>query len=492
MPRRQRLVATLRWSGVPVVASRGGKFANASAERNTVSSKASVFGLLDEAPMTGLHYYYWLLASGGTLLDGFSVVSLGIAIPLLKQDMTITPVFVGLIGSALVLGAVLGAMLGGIAADRIGRKHVFIADMAIMVVGSVLCTMAHEPSLILVGQFLIGVGIGIDFPASGSYVSEIMPHSLRSRMTVATIALQSVGMILAVLGTGGLLAALYMCARLFLPESLRWLAEKGRLAEAAKVLSRLTRTPVSVTRLENSESAAIAPIKSLGFAALFSPRYRTRTLLESVPWLMMDVATYGVGLFTPVILGAMHFNSARSGTVAAVLGDAEGSGLVDLFLLAGFIVGIWAIPRFGRIPLQVTGFAGMALGMLLLMFAAMAGDGPQGHLGLIIAGFVLFNFAMNAGPNATTFTLPPVLFPTAIRASASGFAAACAKVGATFGTFLVPQLQAAWGLTGVLALMAFVSIGGLLATAAFAHAVDREDELEELPVAVNDAHKPAR
>ncbi|MGA8562305.1 MAG: MFS transporter [Pseudolabrys sp.] len=469
-----------------------------------MSSKASVFGLLDEAPMTGLHYYYWLLASGGTLLDGFSVVSLGIAIPLLKQDMTITPVFVGLIGSALVLGAVLGAMLGGIAADRIGRKHVFIADMAIMVVGSVLCTMAHEPSLILVGQFLIGVGIGIDFPASGSYVSEIMPHSLRSRMTVATIALQSVGMILAVLGTGGLLAALYMCARLFLPESPRWLAEKGRLAEAAKVLSRLTRTPVSVTRLENSESAAIAPIKSLGFAALFSPRYRTRTLLESVPWLMMDVATYGVGLFTPVILGAMHFDSARSGTVAAVLGDAEGSGLVDLFLLAGFIVGIWAIPRFGRIPLQVTGFAGMALGMLLLMFAAMAlgmlllmfaamaGDGPQGHLGLIIAGFVLFNFAMNAGPNATTFTLPPVLFPTAIRASASGFAAACAKVGATFGTFLVPQLQAAWGLTGVLALMAFVSIGGLLATAAFAHAVDREDELEELPVAVNDAHKPAR
>ncbi|MGB8615905.1 MAG: MFS transporter, partial [Pseudolabrys sp.] len=74
-----------------------------------MSSKASVFGLLDEAPMTGLHYYYWLLASGGTLLDGFSVVSLGIAIPLLKQDMTITPVLVGLIGSALVLGAVLGA-----------------------------------------------------------------------------------------------------------------------------------------------------------------------------------------------------------------------------------------------------------------------------------------------------------------------------------------------------------------------------------------------
>jgi putative MFS transporter len=78
-----------------------------STELNTVSSKTSVFARLDEAPMTPLHYFYWLLASGGTLLDGFSVVALGIALPLLKHDMTITPVLVGLIGSALVLGAVL-------------------------------------------------------------------------------------------------------------------------------------------------------------------------------------------------------------------------------------------------------------------------------------------------------------------------------------------------------------------------------------------------
>jgi MFS family permease len=256
-------------------------------------------------------------------------------------------------------------MLGGLAADRIGRKRAFIVDMAIVVAGSALCAMAREPLLIVAGQFLIGVGIGIDFPASGSYVSEIMPRSLRSRMTVATIALQSVGMILAAI------------------------------------------VAIAIFRIHPSAT-----------------------------------------------------------------------------------VGIWAIPRFGRISLQVAGFFGMTLGMLLLMFATMAGDGPQAHIGLIIAGFVLFNFSMNAGPNATTFTLPPILFPTAIRASASGFAAACAKVGATFGTFLVPQLQEAWGLTGVLALMAFVSVGGLVTTAAFAYAVDKEDELEESET-VKGAHQPA-
>jgi MFS family permease len=474
-----------------------------SSAAKTVSSKASVFGALDDTPMTAAHYLYWLLASGGTLLDGFSVVSLGISLPLLRRDFAIAPTMLGLIGSALVLGAVLGAALGGVLADRIGRKRAFLADMAILAAGSALCVIAMDPWVILAGQFVIGVGIGIDFPTSGSYVAEITPKAARSRMTVATIAMQSVGMIAAalvgiavlkfrpltndwriLLGAGGVLAILYMVARLRLPESPRWLAEKGMIAEAAVVLTRLTGMPVSSAVLRaavavGTPTPQIARRRKPTFATLFDSRYRTRTLLVSLPWLMMDVATYGVGLFTPVILGAMHFGSSGGGAVASDFANAKGSGLVDVFLLVGFIVGIWAVPRFGRIPMQVTGFAGMTLGMLTLMLATLADDGPQAHLYLIIGGFVLFNFAMNAGPNATTFTLAPVLFPTGIRASASGFAAACAKIGATFGTFAVPEIRAAWGLIGVLALMAIVSVGGLIATAAFSHEVREEDEIEE-------------
>ncbi len=165
----------------------------------TVSSKTHVFSALDDARMTPAHYLYWLLASGGTLLDGFSVVSLGIALPLLKRDFAITPAMVGFIGSALVLGAVLGAAIGGMAADRIGRKRAFLADMAILAAGSALCVIAPNPWFILAGQFVLGIGVGIDFPTSGSYVSEITPKAARGRMTVATIALQSVGMIAAAL-----------------------------------------------------------------------------------------------------------------------------------------------------------------------------------------------------------------------------------------------------------------------------------------------------
>ena len=71
---------------------------------------------------------------------------------------------------------------------------------------------------------------------------------------------------------------------------------------------------------------------------------------------------------------------------------------------------------------------------------------------------------MNAGPNATTFTLAPELFPTAVRASASGFAAAAAKTGATLGIFVLPQVKEFWGVAGVLFLMAIVGALGALIT----------------------------
>ena len=83
--------------------------------------------------------------------------------------------------------------------------------------------------------------------------------------------------------------------------------------------------------------------------------------------------------------------------------------------------------------------------MLILLLAVLTGGGAAAHVPLVFAGFVLFNLAMNAGPNATTFALAPELFPTGIRASASGFAAATAKVGATLGIFVLPQVKGVLG-----------------------------------------------
>jgi hypothetical protein len=219
---------------------------------------------------------------------------------------------------------------------------------------------------------------------------------------------------------------------------------------------------------EKSLANSVAPTKAPGFSILFSRPYRARTVLVAVPWFLMDIATYGVGLFTPIILGAIDISGQRGGLISRDLANARGSAAIDLFLLFGFLLGIWAVPRFGRIRMQVIGFAGMTAGMLLLMTAVQLSSSSL-HIPLVFAGFVLFNLLMNAGPNATTFTLAPILFPTQLRATASGFAAGVAKLGATLGVFVLPILKGKFGVPAVLGMVAAVSVLGLVITLIFGH-----------------------
>ena len=456
----------------------------------SISSPRADYVLLDNAPMGRRQYWIWLLASGGTLLDGLSIFSLGVAMPLVTSQFGLSSLMVGLIGSALVLGAVFGAAFGGPAADRFGRKPAFLIDMTLIAVGALVSASADKSHWVLLGQLLVGIGIGIDFPVSASYVSEMMPKRARSRMVVATIALQSVGMLVGAaiaivvlqqwtgpsdwrvfVGVTGACALLFLLFRFRLPESPRWLAEQESGKKAVRIStlvlaggSSVTAPPSNTEIAPTTERAAATPQQGR-FDLLFSRSYRSRTLLVSVPWFLMDIATYGVGLFTPVILGAIHLSAATTGPLAAEFIDVRGTAAIDVFLLVGFVVGLWAVPRFGRLHMQAAGFIGMTFGMLILLFAVLAGGGAAAHVPLIFAGFIVFNLAMNAGPNATTFALASELFPTGIRASASGFAAATAKVGATLGIFVLPQVKEYWGVAAVLAMMATVSLLGAAVTA---------------------------
>ena len=416
--------------------------------------------------------------------------------PLIIAEFHLTPHVVGLIGASLVFGAVFGAGLGGPMADHLGRKKLMLADMIIIGSGAATSALANGSAMLFIGQFLVGVGVGIDFPVGSSYVSEVLPKRSRARMMVATIACQSVGMLLAAaitllllrnadstqnwrlfLATEGAIAALFFLLRLFEPDSPHWLMIRGRFAEAAQAFIRIMpeqrKAVLQITSDGGDPNVAnsVLPPKSPGMAILFSRDYRARTMLVAVPWFLMDIATYGVGLFTPIILGAIDVSGKTGGVVAHDFADARGSATIDLFLLFGFLLGIWAVPRFGRIRMQTIGFAGMAFGMLLLTIAARVSSSPAapGHIPLMFAGFILFNLLMNAGPNSTTFTLAPSLFPTQLRATASGFAAGVAKIGATLGVFVLPILKGKFGVPAVLGMMATVSVLGLVVTLVFGH-----------------------
>ena len=315
---------------------------------------------------------------------------------------------------------------------------------------------------------------------------------------VATIACQSVGMLLAAavtlallktvnsaqnwrlfLATEGAIALLFFLLRLSEPHSSHWLMSRGRFAEATESFIRLMpeqrQVVLQLTGNAGNQSLAtsVASATSPGIAILFSRAYRARTVLVAAPWFLMDIATYGVGLFTPIILSAIDTSGLTAGAITHDLAATRGSGAIDLFLLFGFLLGIWAVPKFGRIRMQAIGFASMACAMLLLMIAVRLSNSSL-HIPLVFTGFILFNLLMNAGPNSTTFTLAPILFPTQLRATASGFAASVAKIGATFGVFVLPILKGKFGVPAVLGMVVAVSVLGLVVTLVFGRE-DTED-----------------
>jgi putative MFS transporter len=450
--------------------------------------------LLDSSPLKPIQRWLWLLSTGGTLLDGFVIFVLGVAMPLIIAGFHLAPDVVGLIGASLVFGAVFGAALGGPMADHFGRKPLMLADMIIICAGAAASALAKGPAMLFIGQLLVGVGIGTDFPVSSSYVSEVLPKRSRARLMVATIACQSVGMLLAAaitlvllksvdsmqnwrlfLAAEGVIALLFFLLRLSAPDSPNWLISRGRFPEAARAFTQIMpeerEAVLQLTSNAGNQSPAgsIVPATSPRITLLFSHPYRARTMLVAVPWFLMDIATYGVGLFTPIILGAIDVSARRDGVIAHDFADAKGSAAIDLFLLLGFLLGIWVVPKFGRIRMQAIGFGGMTFGMLLLMIATHLSNSPAvaGHIPLVFAGFIVFNLLMNAGPNSTTFTLAPILFPTQLRGTASGFAAGVAKIGATLGVLVLPILKGKFGVPAVLGMMAAVSVLGLLVTLVF-------------------------
>jgi putative MFS transporter len=460
---------------------------------NEITASERLTLLLDESPLKPIQRWLWVLSTGGTLLDGFVIFVLGVTMPLIIAKFQLRADVVGLIGAALVLGAVFGAGIGGPVADRLGRKRLMLADMTIIAAGATTSALANGTAMLFIGQFLVGVGVGIDFPVSSTYISEVSPRRSCARMMVATIACQSVGMLFAaaitllllknvegaqswrlLLATEGVIALLFFLLRLSEPESPHWLMARGKFVEAAHAFIRIIpEQREAILQLTSSVGErftdSFAQAKAAGIAILFSRQYRARTVLVAVPWFLMDIATYGVGLFTPIILGAITISSDAGGVITRDFADARGSAAIDLFLFFGFLLGIWAVPRFGRIRMQVIGFAGMTIGMLVLMIAVGLSSSPAGarHIPLVFAGFILFNLLMNAGPNATTFTLAPILFPTQLRATASGFAAGVAKIGATLGVFVLPILKGKFGVPAILGMMAAVSVLGLIVTLVF-------------------------
>ena len=156
----------------------------------------------------------------------------------------------------------------------------------------------------------------------------------------------------------------------------------------------------------------------------------------------MDIATYGVGSSRPRCSRRSWSRARTQPSSRTRSPPTKGTAVLDIFLVIGFVIAIALVDRVGRIPLQITGFAVMALSLGILGLAEGLPGGGNAHLGMVFVGFAFFNTFMNAGPNATTYALPAEVFPGDVRAAGHGFAAGCAKLGAALGVFLFPSSRA--------------------------------------------------
>lgn len=456
--------------------------------RNHTSDPARPLGeALDDAAMSRIHLRFWLLAGLGILLDGFDFFIIGVAGPLISRDLSVSAVDKGLLSAAAIVGSVLGAALLGPLGDRIGRSRIFRVDLWLFVVFSALCAVAWDVWSLVAFRFTLGVAIGLDYPIAASYLAEILPSRKRGRWLVSAFSLQAAGIVLGaaagvvilelrpevsswrmMLGFGVLPALFIIWLRRRVPESPRWLAQNGYEREAREAGRALVGYPVEVTAADRERhDPPPEGLQAFLQPRLFSRLWRRRTIFTAAPWFLMDIATYGVGIFTPTLLASLVLRRANTTFITDDIASTKGTAFLDVFLVVGFALAILLIDRAGRVPLQLVGFAVMTIALCVLAAGSQLPGGAGKHLVLVLLGFGVFNTFMNLGPNATTFALPAEVFPSEMRAAGHGFAAGCGKLGAALGTFLFPVLLADIGAAALLYGVAAACACGFLITLIF-------------------------
>jgi MFS family permease len=449
---------------------------------------------LRSTPMTGMQRLIWMLAAAGKFFEGFVVFMTGVALPLIARQFEITPAQHGFVTAATLGGILVGAVGLGSLSDQFGRKSMFIVEMIIFTAFLAAAVFSTSFISLVICLFGLGLALGCDYPTAHMIISENIPSTMRGRLVLGAFAFQAVGALAgAAVGYAVLVVvpnlnawrwmfatavvpALLVCVgRFYITESANWLNSRGStdraVVAAGRLLQRTPQYPQNIVLKPQPVAAAGESHGGGSFLSLFNKRYRRATILASVPWFLQDLSTYGIGIFTPTILAAaLGHESDRharsmSDLIANATQGAKGDAMITTLLIIGIAFAVMLADKLGRIRLQIIGFIGCAVGLFL---ASLSVDfAGQMKIVTIFAGFMLFNFMTNLGPNAQTYLLAGEVFPTAIRGKGAGFAAAFAKIGAVATAFLFPILLDTIGTRWLLYCLVVASVLGALVTWSF-------------------------
>ena len=392
---------------------------------------------------------------GGMLLDGYILGVIGPVNPTIKEDLGLTSVQVGLVTAMALLGILIGSPLGGWAADKWGRKPLFMIDISLFVVASIMQFFTGSVETLMIVRFLMGVAIGAEYSVGWPMMVEFAATHLRGRL-MATVNLAwyggfMIGFTIAyllsqanvpwhwILGSSTLIAVALLLGRIGLPESARWLWNHGRHEEALRVGHKYLPGPAELADMQHE----IHHQKST-FGELFTRDYIRGTVFVSWFWFCNVLPFFGIATFADDVLKEYGLSGGLAGGVGlsfvAVVGVAVTMALIDK-----------AGRRIFTVPPQW-----IVLGIFLIL--GLWSDAPAP---LVLTLFLIFSF-LNAMNGVLTSVYPGEVFPTEVRGVGTGFAAAISRVGAALGTFLLPVGIENIGIAPVLLILAAVVASGAI------------------------------
>lgn len=257
-------------------------------DRTVASGQAVDF---NQIPMNRFIRRLTFLSAMGLFLDGYDLTIISVALLFVKSQFQPSPYMVGLVGSAAVVGMLLGSLIFGNLTDRFGRRTMYLLDLLFFVVFSILAACSQNMVELILFRFLLGIGLGADYPISSTLTAEFAPTRKRGVLMVTTIGFWTVGAIVSylvsllllqtgpdawrfMLASGAIPALLVMWGRRTIPESPRWLIAKGETAKGMAVADQIA-TDAGV-RLNHQDNAGMPTQTGSGrasFARLFQKIY---------------------------------------------------------------------------------------------------------------------------------------------------------------------------------------------------------------------------
>lgn len=384
---------------------------------------------IDKAPLGGYQIAILAICSLVAMIDGFDTQAIALVAPDIAKAWNVPIASFGPVFGAGLFGAMVGGFVAGGVSDRFGRKPNLMVSMVIFGVGSLMMPFVTSMNELMILRLITGLGLGGAMPSFIALTSEFTPRRIRATLVTAmfcgfpfgaSVGAASSAWALTAYGwqsifiVGGVIPLILLpLIALVVPESLRFLQNRGKIATIARIMSRLGLPGEKPS--DDVDAQGREPGKKL-FGALFAEGRRAGTLLLWVTFFFSLLLSFFLVNWIPSV--TKQAGLMTEGAVGAV-------AVLNIGGIVGSIVLSWFVERIG--PYRVIGL-GYGIGAIAIATIGSAGSSlVAAFISVFIAGF------FSIGAQMCAVALAAVYYPLDIRGTGIGWTMGIGRVGAVVG-----------------------------------------------------------